>query len=62
MRLRLARSVPAKPWEESREAYTARLKRVCEEINSTLDVEGLCRAFLQRVEKLIAKKVGRLSE
>ena len=62
MRLRLARSVPAKPWEESREAYTARLKRVCEDINSTLDVEGLCRAFLQRVEKLVANKGGRLAE
>ena len=62
MRLRLARTALAKPWDESREAYTARLKRVCEDIKSTLDVEGLCRAFLRRAEKLVANKGGRLSE
>ena len=64
MRLRLARAVPAKPWDESRQAYAPRLKRVREDIiNSTLDVEGLCRAFLRRAEeKLVANKGGRLSE
>ena len=45
-----------------RKAFTARLKVVCEGINDTLDVEGLCRGFLPRVEKLVACEAGRLSE
>ena len=56
------RSLPAKAWEETREAYTARLKKVCDDINSTLDVEGLCRAFPARVDKLVLKEGGRLAE
>ena len=62
IRLRLARSVPAKAWEETREAYATRLKRICDEINDTLDVEGLCRSFLHSVAKLIDQEGGRLSE
>ena len=62
IRYRLGRSVPKKAWEESREAFTARLKVVCENISDTLDVEGLCRGFLPRVEKLVACEGGRLSE
>lgn len=62
IRLRLARSVPAKAWEETREAYTTRLKKICDEINGTLDVEGLCRSFLERIAKLIDREGGRLSE
>ena len=31
-----SRSVPAKAWEESREAYTARLKRVCEDVGERI--------------------------
>ena len=54
--------MPAKAWEETREAYTARLKKVCDDINSTLDVEGLCRAFPARVDKLVLKEGGRLAE
>ena len=59
---RLARSVPAKAWEESREAYGARLKRICEAINSNNDVEGLCRSFLPRISKLVEQQGGRLRE
>ena len=62
IRLRLGRSVPKKAWEEDREAFTARLKSVCDAINDSLDVEGLCRAFLPRIEKLVANKGGRLAE
>ena len=62
IRYRLARTVPTKPWEESREAYTARLKRICEDINANLDVEGLCRGFTKRIEKLVDREGGRLSE
>ena len=62
IRVRLARSVPPSPWEESREAYGARLKRVCEEINATLDVDSLCRNFVKRVDALVANKGERLAE
>ena len=58
----LAKSVPAKAWEESREQYEARLKRIVEEINGKNDVEGLCRSFLARIEKLVAGEGGRLRE
>ena len=60
IRLRLARSVPAKAWEETREQYTARLKSICREINETLDVEGLCRALPARIAKLVERKGDRL--
>ena len=39
---------------ESREAF-ARLKKICEDINESLDVEGLCRDLLPRIEKLVAR-------
>ena len=61
MRHRLARSVPAKPWEETREQYSSRLKQVVAEINETLDVEGLCRALPKRIEDLVATRGDRLS-
>ena len=58
----LAKSVPAKAWEESREQYEARLKRIVEELNGKNDVEGLCRSFLARIDKLVAGESGRLRE
>ena len=60
IRAGLARTVPARSWEESREAYGSRLKRVCEDINSDNDVEGLCRKFLARIEALVERGGRRL--
>ena len=62
IRLRLGRTVPARPWEESRDAYTTRLKRAVEEVNTSCDVEGFCRGFIQRVNQLVAAKGGRLAK
>ena len=62
MRLRLARTVPAKAWKESRKAYTARLKGCCEEINRDLSVAGLCRNLLPRVAACIQAKGGRIRQ
>ena len=62
IRHRLAKSVPTRAWEETRDAYTARLKRVVDDINRNCDVEGLCRAFMTRINKLVERKGGRLSE
>ena len=60
IRLRLARSVPAKAWEETREQFTTRLKAVCRDINESLDVEGLCRKLPGRIEQLIENGGDRL--
>ena len=60
IRHRLARTVPEKAWEETREQFTSRLKQACSEINDTLDVEGLCQALPKRIQELIDKKGDRL--
>ena len=52
IRLRLARTVPDRAWLESREEYSMILKRVCDDVNSTCNVEGLCRDFMKRVDQL----------
>ena len=61
MRLRMARSVPKKPWEETRAAYASRLKAACQEINDDLDVDGLCRRLPDRIQELINRKGDRLT-
>ena len=43
-------------------AHATRLKRIVDEINRCHDVEGLCRGFVTRIDKLVDKKGGRLSE
>ena len=60
MRRRLARTLPAKPWEETRQEYASRLKACCDEINRDLDVGALCRAFPRRIQNLVKEKGGRL--
>ena len=62
LRLQLLRSVPRKPWEESRSFYLARLKRVTRSVNAAYDVAGLCSAFLKRVEELRARGGGKLGK
>ena len=62
LRVRLAETVPAKAWTETREQYGARLKECCEAINKSYNVPGLCRDFLPRMEKLRAQEGGRLRE
>jgi len=62
IRLRLGKTVPAKPWEETRAEYAARLKMICEDINSNLEVEALCRGFQKRIQKLVDREGGRLKE
>ena len=61
LRVRLARTIPAKAWEESREDYVVRLKAVCADVNATCDVEALCRGFLKRIDQLVDQKGGRLA-
>ena len=49
------------PWEETPEQFATRLKGVVKETNETLNVEGLCRAFKQRVQKLVVRDGDRIS-
>ena len=37
-------------------------KKICDEINTSFDVEGLCRNFLESIAKLVDREGGRLSE
>ena len=60
IRHRLVHSTPKSSAQETRSEYAARLKDACRDINRKLDVEGLCRSFLQRVHALKDAKGGRL--
>ena len=62
LRKRLTLTTPANVWEETPAQYAARLRRCCADINSTLDVAGLCRDFPKRIQTLLDKKGGRLKE
>ena len=62
LRLRLEASLPKRSWEETPQAFATRLRRCCAQINAELDVEGLCRAFPKRIQKLKDTKGGRLKE
>ncbi len=60
IRVRLAETMPAREWEETRDAFGGRLRRCISDINDQLDVVGLCRGFNKRVELLRLKEGGRL--
>ena len=62
VRRRLAESTPASAASETREAYVTRLKQVCADINASLDVKGLSRAFPARVRALLDAKGDRITK
>ena len=62
IRFRLARTVPAKAWEEDRATYTARLKAVCKDINEQLDVDALCRRLPSRIQDVVDAEGDRISK
>jgi len=49
-----------KPWEETLEAYSSRMKKVVQDINDRLDVEGLCRGLPKRLQELVDAEGGRI--
>ena len=53
IRRRERKSVPARAWQESREALALRLKGIVREFNSKYDVESLCRKFPARIKLLV---------
>ena len=61
IRRREALSRVTKPWEETPEQFATRMKRVAREINDTSNVEGLCRSFKQRLQKLVDRDGDKIS-
>ena len=57
---RLVVTTPARDWEESVEAFGARLQDACRYINEHYDVENLCRELPTRVRALRDAEGGRL--
>ena len=49
-----------KPWEETVEEFTTRMKGIVRQINESLDVDGLCRSFKQRVQKVVERGGDRI--
>ena len=62
IRLKMSRSMPKKPWEETIAEWKARMQEACRQINAEYDVEGLCRELPARLEKLKEKEGDRLKK
>ena len=60
MKSRESKTKPPRPWEETREAFKARMRGIAQEVNASCDVEGLCRGFVKRLEEVVELKGGRL--
>ena len=50
----------AAPWAETVEEFGRRLKTIFQDINDTLDVEGLCRALPHRLQGVVDAEGDRL--
>lgn len=59
-RLLLTQTTPAEPWLEGIEDYGRRLRGIAHSINSTYDVEGLCKEFPERVQEMLDREGDRL--
>ena len=53
---------PKEPWLESVTSYTSRMKGIAQDINSRLNVDGLCRDFPKRVAKVKEAEGDRISQ
>ena len=62
IRLKLSRTLPARPWEESPKQLITRLKRVAARINQEYNVDGLCKDLPKRVELLQQRGGGKLKK
>ena len=60
IRQKLTETTPRCPWQETREQYATRLRRVVAVINRTHNVGGLCRKFDFRLGELIRRRGDRL--
>ena len=62
VKLRESKTKPARPWEESREAFTVRIRGIAQAVNAQCDVEGLCRGFVKRLEQVVDMESGRTGQ
>ena len=62
MRHRLAETVPKEAWEETTAQYAERLRFCCDAIKRDLNVEGVCREFLPRMQTLRDRQGGSLKK
>ena len=62
MRDKLTKTLPTKCWEETVEAYRARLKACAAQINGAYDVEGICRELPSRAADLGRREGDRLAK
>ena len=53
-------NLDARPWEETVEAYTSRLKGIVQDINDNLNVDNLCRSLPARIEMLLDAEGDRI--
>ena len=53
IRDRDAKARPTTPWTETPEQFGARLRLVCQDINSSCDVEGLCRKLPEHAQAVM---------
>ena len=53
---------PLRPWKETAEEFATRMRGICQDINSTLDVAGLCREFPSRVQALVVAEGDRINK
>ena len=56
LRAGLTATTPASPETETEEEYYARLQEVCADVNRRHDVEGLCKGFRARLQKVVEKE------
>jgi len=61
VRRRETRTRTTTPWTETVEEFGVRLRDICQDINDTLDVEGLCRQLPRRAQELRDREGDRLS-
>ena len=53
-------NLDARPWGETVEAYTSRLKGIVQDINDNLNVDNLCRTLLARIQMLLDAEGDRI--
>ena len=62
MKARLVKTTPPRVWQESREAFGARVRAAAVYVNRECDVEGLCGSFVERLQEVVARNGDRLNK
>ena len=60
IRRRERKTVPARAWEETREALAQRPKAIARDVNAKHDIDSLCRKFPERLQLLVDGKGKKL--